>query len=96
VRGSFATFSSYQVNKAEAIFVSTEGEYLEAVLEVSGERLHVMDECGGSSMSPGQRIEIELEARIWDPGEWDEVFRSNPEKKKDLMRLAGWRCQAFG
>jgi hypothetical protein len=46
------------VNKVEAIFVSTEGEYLEAVVEVSGERLHVMDEFGGSSMSPGQRIEI--------------------------------------
>jgi hypothetical protein len=42
------------VNKVEAIFVSTEGEYLEAVVEVSGERLHVMDEFGGSSMSPGQ------------------------------------------
>jgi len=84
------------VNNVEAIFVSTEGEYLEAVVEASGERLHVMDECGGSSMSDGQRIEIELEAQIWDPGEWDEVFGSNPEKKKALVRLAGWRYQAVG
>jgi hypothetical protein len=84
------------VNKVEAIFVSTEGEYLEAVVEVSGERLHVMDDCGGSSMSPGQRIEIELEAQVWDPGEWDEAFRSNPEKKKALLRLEGWRYLACG
>ena len=84
------------MNKVEAIFVSTEGEYLEAVVEVSGERLHVMDEFGGSSMSAGQRIEIELEAQLWDPGEWDEIFRSNPEKKKALVRLEGWRYLAFG
>ena len=84
------------MNKVEAAFVSTEGEYLEAVVEVSGERLHVMDFFGGSSMSPGQRIEIELEALILDPGEWDEIFRANPEKKKALVRLEGWRYLAFG
>lgn len=84
------------MNKVEAAFVSTEGEHLEAVVEVSGERLHVMDLFGGSSISPGQRIEIELEAQVWDPGEWDEVFYSNPEKKKALVRLGGWRYLAFG
>jgi len=84
------------VNKVRAVFVSTEGDYLEAVVEVSGERLHVMDEFGGSSMSPGQRIEIKLHAQVWDPGEWDEIFRSNPEKKKTLVWLEGWRYLAFG
>ena len=69
------------MNKVEAIFVSTEGEYLEAVAEVLGERLHVMDELCGSSMSLGQRIEIELEAFSVDSGEWDDIFRANPEKK---------------
>ena len=84
------------MNKVEAIFVSTEGEYLEAVVEVSGERLHVMDEFCGSSMSPGQRIEIELEAFSVDSGEWDDIFRANPAKKKALVRLEGWRYLALG
>jgi len=47
-------------------------------------------------MSPGQRIEIELEGQVWKPGEWDEIVRSNPEKKKALVRLEGWRYLAFG
>lgn len=94
--GRYTARRSYEVNKVEAMFVSTEGDYLEAVVEVSGERLYVMDEFGGSSMSPGQRIEIELEAQVWDPGDWDEIFRSNPEEKKALVRLEGWRYLALG
>lgn len=84
------------MNQVEARFVSTDGEYLEAIVEVAGEQLHVMDSFGGSSMVPGQRIEIELEACVWDPGEWDEVFRSNPERKKALVWLEGWHYRALG
>jgi hypothetical protein len=84
------------VNKVQAIFISTEGEYLEAIVEVSGERLHVMDAFGGSSMAPGQRIEIELEELVLDSYEGVDIFRSNPEKRKGLLRLGGWSYLAFG
>ncbi len=84
------------MNTFTATFVKTEGEYLEAVIEVNGEMLHVMDEFGGEDLKPGTKIELELSPFVSDPGEWDEIFSSNPEKKKGLVPLEGWRYLALG
>lgn len=43
-----------------ATFIASEGDYLEAVIEVDGQRLHVMDEFGGGQMPAGAQVQIEL------------------------------------
>ncbi|HCU24143.1 MAG TPA: hypothetical protein DF383_03920 [Deltaproteobacteria bacterium] len=60
-----------------ATFISTEGEYLEAVIEINGERLHVMDEFNGKGIQPGSEIKVVLSPFIATQGEWDEVFSAN-------------------
>ncbi|WP_335908858.1 hypothetical protein [Shewanella indica] len=37
----------------QAVFKQTEGDYLEAVIEVAGQPLTVMDEFGGDSLTYG-------------------------------------------
>ena len=43
-----------------ATFIATQGEYLEAVIEVAGQRLHVMDEFGGSQLAAGAQFQAQL------------------------------------
>jgi hypothetical protein len=82
-----------------ARFLSTNGPYLEAKIEVAGQRLVVMDELTldvRSAPHPGDEIEIDLSAEI-DPEEsWEAIFAGNPQKLIGLERLDGWRYAAYG
>ncbi|WGP00179.1 hypothetical protein QFX18_08965 [Saccharophagus degradans] len=44
----------------EVIFKKTEGDYLEAVIEINGQDITVMDEFGGNKYSAGDCIGVEL------------------------------------
>lgn len=74
-----------------ATFIATEGEYLEAVIEVGGQRLHVMDEFGGGQMAAGAHVQLELWPMPGEMDDWDAIFRANPGEEKRLQRLDGWR-----
>lgn len=76
----------------EATFVKSEGEYLEAVIVVNNQELHVMDEFGGENLKPGASIEVLITAGLLDEGEsWESIFSGNPEKEKSLTQISGWR-----
>ncbi len=79
-----------------ATFIATEGEYLEAVIEVGGQRLHVMDEFGGAQLAPGTQFQAELWPMASELDDWDAIFRANPGREKRLVRLDGWRYLALG
>jgi hypothetical protein len=79
-----------------ATFIESEGEYLEAVIEVDGELLHVMDDFGGENLKAGSKLEVELYPNVFDPGDWDEIFSANPGKKKGLVHLDSWCYLALG
>ncbi|AYM76847.1 hypothetical protein D9M09_14340 [Janthinobacterium agaricidamnosum] len=79
-----------------ATFIATEGEYLEAVIEVGGQRLHVMDEFGGGQLAAGTQVQLELWPMASEIDEWDAIFRANPGREKRLVRLDGWRYLALG
>ena len=40
--------------------MSTEGEYLKAIVEVNGKVLHVMDEFSSKELSSGEMVRIEI------------------------------------
>lgn len=79
-----------------AIFIASDGAYLEAVIEVDGQRLHVMDEFGGAQMAAGTRFQAELWPVASESDDWDAIFRANPGREKRLLRLDGWRYLALG
>lgn len=79
-----------------ATFIATDGEYLEAVIEVDGQRLHVMDEFGGPQMAAGTQFQAELRPLPSERDDWDAIFGANPGAEKGLCRLDGWRYLALG
>ena len=79
-----------------ATFIATDGEYLEAVIEVDGQRLHVMDEFGGAQMAAGTQFQAELRPMPGEADDWDAIFGANPGREKRLLRLDGWRYLALG
>lgn len=79
-----------------ATFLGSDGEYLEAVIEVDGQRLHVMDEFGGAQMAAGAHVRLELSPMPSEMNDWDAIFRANPGQEKRLLRLDGWRYLALG
>ncbi|WP_454775215.1 hypothetical protein [Janthinobacterium tructae] len=79
-----------------ATFIATEGDYLEAVIEVDGQRLHVMDEFGGGQMAAGTPFLAELWPVASELDDWDAIFRANPGREQGLRRLDGWRYLALG
>jgi hypothetical protein len=79
-----------------ATFIATEGDYLEAVIEAGGQRLHVMDEFGGAQLAAGTPVQLELWPMASELDDWDAIFRANPGREKRLVRLDGWRYLALG
>lgn len=79
-----------------ATFLASDGEYLEAVIEVDGQRLHVMDEFGGGQLAAGTQVRLELSAMPSEMDDWDAIFRANPGREQGLRRLDGWRYLALG
>jgi len=82
-----------------AKFISTEGSYLEAVIEVSGQNYHVMDEFSvNEETSPkvGDEFDFDMTAELLDIEEWEDIFNGNPEGKIGLEQIEGWRYRAFG
>lgn len=83
-------------NSVSATFISSKGANLEATIEVAGQRICVEDEFNGSSLREGDSVEVELFPRVSDPGTWEEMFSSNPEKQRRLICLGGWRYLSLG
>ncbi|TCI04397.1 hypothetical protein EZV61_00005 [Corallincola luteus] len=80
----------------KAEFVSTEGDYLQAELNIDGQTLYVMDEFGGDCLKPGQEIDVELMNSCADDLDWDAVFSANLEKRTALQHISGWSYFALG
>ncbi|MDN2701153.1 MULTISPECIES: hypothetical protein [unclassified Janthinobacterium] len=79
-----------------ATFIASDGEYLEAVIEVEGQRLHVMDEFGGGQLAAGTQVRLELWPMTSEQDDWDAIFGANPGCVKGVRRLDGWRYLALG
>lgn len=81
----------------KAKFLSTEGECLEALIEVNGNELHVMDGFSTERLSSGDTVNIEIVSGLfYENEEWESMFSGNPEGKKELEHQSGWRYRAYG
>ena len=82
-----------------ARLISTEGPYLEAVIEACGQRIHVMDEfsvCADTSPNIGEEFDFEFSAFLAEDEKWEDIFSGNPTHRIGLEPLGGWRYRAFG
>ncbi len=81
----------------KAKFLSSEGEYLDATIEVNGKLLHVMDEFTRDGLYSGDIVNIEIFPGIYDESEeWESMFSGNPDARKDLEHQSGWCYRAYG
>ncbi len=81
----------------KATLISTEGECLEATVEIKGEVLYVMDAFTSEEMTSGETVNIELSAGLYDDSEeWESIFSGNPEAKKELEHQSSWCYKAYG
>lgn len=83
----------------QARFISTDGPYLEAIIEINGVRLCVMDEFSVSvegTPEPGEEIDFEFSPFIDEEESWESIFSGNPDGKVGLEPINGWKYRAFG
>ena len=106
MRWDFATLRfAKPVNSAlnstmpKAIFVSTDGSYLEAIIEIDGQRFCVFDEFSVDDRSipmPGTEFEYEFSSYVDDDETWEDIFSSNPDHRIGIEQIKGWKYRAFG
>jgi hypothetical protein len=83
----------------KAKLLSTEGTYLEALIEIEGCEYCVMDELTldvESMPKVGEAFEFEFSSMLDEDESWESIFQGNPEKKKCLEQIEGWKYRAFG
>ncbi|HEY3301401.1 MAG TPA: hypothetical protein VGJ90_11560 [Methylophilaceae bacterium] len=82
-----------------ARFLSTDGPYLEAKIEVGGTTLCIMDEFSDDKRNipkVGAEFEFEFSAYIDEGETWEFIFSGNPDKKIGIEQLIGWKYRAYG
>ena len=82
----------------DAVLIRSQGFALEAEIEVSGQRLCVMDSFSQpeSPRSPGPLRGCRLTALERDGWSWEEAFSGNRNKEKRLEALDGWSYVGYG
>jgi hypothetical protein len=77
-----------------ARLISTDGEYLEARIDIDGTVLHVMDQF--SPAECGDVLDIELFPMLDEHESNNDILDGNPERIRGLERIEGWSYRAFG
>jgi len=83
----------------KAKLLSTNGTYLEALLEIEGHEYCVMDELTldiDNMPKAGEPFEFEFSNMLDEVESWESIFQGNPEKKKCLEQIDGWKYKAYG
>ncbi|MGF1727791.1 hypothetical protein [Photobacterium nomapromontoriensis] len=83
----------------KAKLISTNGEYLDAIIDIDGNLYCVMDEFGlygGRGPKVGETFDIEFSNLIDEDESWESIFSSNPEKKIGIEQIEGWKYRAYG
>lgn len=87
-----------QADGLDATLLHTEGFGLNAQIEVSGQRLYVLDTFSepGAPKRPGPLGRAELPADDFGGSSWAEMFAGNPSRKKGLVHVGGGRYLGYG
>lgn len=87
------------MKKLLAKVIATEGPYLQAIVEIEGTVYCVMDELTLDVQSAPEKdaqFEIEFSNLIDESESWESIFNGNPERKKCIEQIEGWKYRAFG
>ena len=80
----------------KAKLIKTDGDYLEAIVEIAGHEYIVMGEFNGKSINLGSELDIELSGNDLNDLDWDEIFTLNPSQEKRLQHIKGWTYFGLG
>ena len=83
----------------KAKLISTSGKYLEAIIEIEGQKYCVMDNITvfeNKKISVGDKFDCELSAFTLNDESWESLFSSNRVRKKGLEQIDGWQYRAYG
>lgn len=83
----------------KAKVITTDGSYLEAIIEIEGQELHVMDfftHPDDPHPVPGTPLDVDISGESFSDESWEEIFQSNSDREKKLVHLDGWRYKGYG
>lgn len=82
----------------EVVLIGSEGRGGEAVIEVDGRRLTVVDGISAvdSPAAPGPVDAAAFEAVIVEPESWERAIAANPARRRELEPGFGWRYRGYG
>ncbi len=83
----------------KAKIISSNGTYLEALIEIEGKEYCVMDELTLDVESmPKEReyFALQFSNMLCDDETWESMFQGNPGNHKCLVQIAGWKYRAYG
>ncbi|WGL16670.1 hypothetical protein PVT68_18200 [Microbulbifer bruguierae] len=83
----------------KAKLLSTKGMYLEALIEIDGSEYCVMDELTldvERMPKEGEIFEFEFSNMLDEEESWESIFQGNPEKRRCLEQIQGWKYRAYG
>jgi len=76
----------------KAILISTNGPYLDAIIDIAGESLCVFNEFSLADHSMprlGEEFDIEFSNELSDDEDWEAMFSSNPDHRVGLEKIEG-------
>ena len=82
-----------------AKLISSKGPGDEALLEISGQTVCVVDEISWdicTAPEPGDEFEFEFSNELDGNESWEELFRRNPGKRIGIDQIVAWEYLAFG
>ena len=83
----------------KAKLISSNGTYLEALIEIEGKEYCVMDELTldvESMPKEGEYFALQFSNMLCDDETWESMFQGNPDNLKCLVQIAGWKYRAYG
>jgi hypothetical protein len=79
--------------------ISSKGPGGEALLEVSGQTVCVVDEISWdirTAPKPGDEFEFEFSNELDGNEPWEDLFCGNPDKRTGIEQIEAWEYLAFG
>lgn len=83
----------------KAILLSSGGTYLEVSIQIDGCEYFIMFEMAPDvEIIPkfGESFEFEFSNMLNEVESWESMFQGNPERKKCLEQIQGWKYRAYG
>ncbi len=76
--------------------ISSEGYGLQAQFKLNGKEYGAMDDFSGFDTTHVDKQSPEFDILCLTEQSWDEIFRGNSDKKKELVKTGDWTYDGYG